>query len=320
MALKPRRRTLMAIGTAAIVLASTFVGVAAPASAAPRWGQSGTTKVYFHGSSGNRVDTYNASGIVRGSGAQVSVKFYYKVRFYGSPSKPKNSTLSLQRKVSGKWHTIKSIKPKRTSGYSITAEIPPYFVPAGVPAQTVQYRVKLKKSGKIVQGDTSTPIKIKYENQSMYTGFAYAIYASIAQFCPTASVRIDPTLASNDRAGQFSTQKGISIDPTVESYTVEKQQGVGLHECAHMKQFYNWGASIAGDKKAAAASAALFINDINPDPNVPTDPVVGAFDPYEHAADCASHALQPAGYLGYGGYCNPNELAAGQRLMSGSRY
>jgi len=317
MALKPSRRTLMAIGTAALVFAATLVG-ATPANAAT-WGQYGTTKVYFLASS-NLVDTYNASGIVRGSGAQVSVKFQYKVRYFGSPSKPKNSSLSLQRKVGGKWHTIKSIKPKRTSRYSITAEIPPYFVPAGVPVQTVQYRVKIKKSGKIVQGDTSSPIKIKYENQSMYTGFTLGIYNAIAPYCPTAAVRIDPTLSSRDRAGEFSNQKGISIDPTVESYPIAEQQGVALHECAHMKQFYNWGASYIGREKAEAASAALFVNDINPDPNAPTDPVRGAFDPYEHAADCASHSLQPAGYLGYGGYCNPNELAAGYRLMGGFRY
>jgi hypothetical protein len=309
----------MALGTAALVLAGTFVA-AAPAQAVT-YGDRGSTRIYFGGSSYNSVDTYKASGLVRGGGTAVSVKFAYKTRYYGSPSKPKKSTMTLQRKVgSGKWKTITKIKPKATSNQTITAEIPGYVVPAGVASQTVQYRVKVKKSGKIVKGDTSTPIKIKYENQAAYTDLAAIAYAAMAAYCPTASVRVDPTLSDRGRAGEFSAQKGISVDDSLATYTPEYQASVALHECAHMKQFYNWGASYKGDKKMTAAATAIYVNDQNPADPASTPPVVGAFDPVEHSADCASFAINPLGYLGYGGFCNQGELDAGVRLMQGSRF
>ena len=312
-----RRTGLIAIGTAVLVLATTLVG-ATPAQAAT-WGQTGTTKIHFYGSSRNQVDTYSAKGIVRGSGAAVSLKWQYKAPYYVKQTLPKNSTITLQRKVSSKWFTIKSIKPKKTSRQTITAEVPAYTVPAGVASQTVQYRVKVRKSGKVVSGDTSTVIKIKYENQAMYTGLALTSYQAMAAYCPTASVRIDPTLASRDRAGEFNRLKGIFIDPSVATYTPEYLASVALHECAHMHQFYNWGASYVGDAKMRKSLAKTYVNDTNPDPAVPTPPVVGTFTPVEHSADCASIAINPAGYLGYGGYCNPTELAAGVALMQGQR-
>jgi hypothetical protein len=312
-----RRTAFIGLGTAVLVLATTLVG-ALPAQAAS-YRERGDTKIAFYGSSRQQVDTYSAKGIVRGSGAAVSLKWQYRAPFYIKQTLPKNSTISLQRKVNSKWFTIKSIKPKKTSRQTITAEIPAYTVPAGVPSQIVKYRVKVKKSGKVIKGDTSGTITIKYENQSMYTGLALTQYQAMAPYCPTATVRIDASLASRDRAGEFNRLKGIYIDPTVSSYTPAYQASVALHECAHMRQFYNWGASYVGDAKMKKSLAKTYVNDVNPDPAVPTPPVVGTFDPIEHSADCASIAINPGGYLGYGGYCNPTEQAAGVALMQGQR-
>lgn len=312
---KPRPSThrmgKVAIATVILMFLSLIVG-ATPANAA--YGDY-TKFSFLH--KYNAVDTYSAAGIVRGSGAAVSIKSYYTWRAIGGFKKPK---IVVQRKIGKKWITQKSVKVKFTSQYSVTAEIKAYKVSSKKAKQKVQYRFKSFKSSKkhIITADTSKVFKITYENQAAYTGLAAAMYSGMAAYCPTATVRIDGSLAEESHAGEYSIYKGIFIDPSVGTYSPANQLSVALHECAHMKQFYNWGASYKGDLKMQRAAENIYINDTNP--AGPTQPVEGTFKAIEHSADCASIALNPGGYLGYGGYCNQAELDAGVRLMQGQRF
>ena len=96
-----------------------------------------------------------------------------------------------------------------------------------------------------------------------------------------------------------------------------------------MRQFYSYGATYKGWEKAEKGAARVYSNDVNPDPAIPTPPSRGkisdgdgpGFDAIEHGADCAQLAITQTGYLGYGGYCNPNEIAeGGALLLTGSKY
>jgi hypothetical protein len=302
----------VAIATIVLMFVSLIVG-ATPANAAT----GDYTKFSFYGSKYNLLDTYEAKGIVRGSGAAISIKSYYSWRAVGGFKKPK---IVVQRKLGKKWITQKSVSVKFTSRYSVTAEIPGYTVSPTKAKQKVQYRFKSFTSAKkhIITADRSSAFKVTYENQAAYTGLAASIYGGMAAYCPTATVRIDGSLDDAGHAGEYSIFKGIFIDPTVASYTPEYQLSVALHECAHMKQFYNWGASYKGDAKMERAAKKIYVAD--PDPTGASAAYKEPFKAIEHSADCASIAINPAGYLGYGGYCNQAELDAGVRLMQGKRF
>jgi hypothetical protein len=308
-----RRRIAIALSTTVLLIAGVFAG-AAPASAA-----SVSYKVYLKFP---LIDGYNKSSILRGSGSggdtlKVSMQFRYRAYSEQKAPKPK---VTLQRKVGKKWTTIKTAK--KGSNYSFSAKLPAYTVKAGKAKQVVKYRFKSTKSASrhVINTDYSKTFTVTYENQSLYTGLAAQVYQQLAPFCPAVAVRVDSGLAADQHAGEFIWTRGITVDPTIASYSPTDLRAVALHECAHYKQFNNFGASYTGDKKAQKASEKIFTNDVDPATGQPTSPVIGGFNPYEHAADCASHAVEPAGYLGYGGYCNPNELAAGLRLMQGKKY
>lgn len=96
--------------------------------------------------------------------------------------------------------------------------------------------------------------------------------------------------------------------------------GISIHECAHMKQFHNWGGTRKSDDVMAARSAEVFIADNNPDPAVTTVPMQPGWEPLEHAADCAKELISPERYRTYSGYCNPAEYAAAELLWQTQRY
>ncbi|MDM4763487.1 hypothetical protein QT381_10745 [Galbitalea sp. SE-J8] len=305
-----RRRSLaIALSTVALVAGSVVVG-GAPADAA------GTTyQLYL---TGRAIDGYRQGTIVRASGARGdTLKVGSKYRYRGSSAAPKGK-VTLQRKVgSGTWKTIK--KAKQSSRYFYSAKLPAYTVPASVAVRTVKYRFRSARSVArgVLNTDYSATFTVKYENPAHYTGFQRTVYDYIAPYCPTVAVHLDRGIAADGAAGEFQWQRGISIDDTtVGAYSPAWQQGVALHECAHYHQFSAFGMSATGWKAMEKHSPSVFVNDVDPATNAPDFPVAPDWEPLEHAADCASHAVQPAGYLGYGGYCNPTELAVGLALLT----
>ncbi|MFT4123756.1 MAG: hypothetical protein QM635_07990 [Microbacteriaceae bacterium] len=302
------RRLLIALGTVALLVTGVLAG-AAPAQAA----SSTSYRLYLEG---RIIDGYSKATIIRGSGASGdTLKVWVKYRYWGANTTPR-AAVTLERKVgSGAWTTIK--RATRSSKYYYSAKLPKYTVPAGVASQTVKYRFTSAKSASrgITNTDHSKTFTVKYENQALYTGFAATMYSYLQSYCRTVAVHIDSGLSETGYAGEYQIMRGITINPEVESYSAAYQEGIALHECAHYHQFANFGKSATGLQRSDRLAAKIFVNDVNPDTGQPDSPVVGTFDPVEHAADCASHAVQPAGYLGYGGYCNAQELAAGYALL-----
>lgn len=312
---RSRRRLVLSLTTIAAVSAGLLVGVAPADAASAHHG-----RFYFKAQA---IDGYAKATILRGSGSGGdTIKNYFQFYYYGAFHVPKPK-VTVQRKVGKKWITLHSVKVSYGGHYTVSAKLPVYRVPAGVPSQTVKYRFKSVRSASkhVDNSDYSKSYTVTYENQAMYTGFQGQMYSYLAQYCPAVALHLDASIGEQSHAGEFVWSRGITIDPTIFTYTPEYLQGVALHECAHYHQFYNFGGSAAGDKKAQAASEKIFTNDVDPVNPAATPPVVGTFDPYEHAADCASHSVQPLGYLGYGGYCNTLELNAGFRLLtSNARY
>jgi hypothetical protein len=305
---RSRRRLLIALATS-LAVGAGLLGGAAPAEAAS-----------FHASfhfKYQAIDGYKKRTLIRGSGSGGdTLKSGFVFHWYGSYHVPKPK-VTVQRKVGKKWITLKSVHVKYGSQFTVSAKLPVYTVPAGVAKQKVLYRFKSTKSKKkhVDNTDYSRAFGVTYENQAMYTGFAAQMYSYLAAYCPAVAVHVDASIGANDHAGEFLWSRGITIDPSIATYSLENMQAVALHECAHDHQFFNFGASATGDKNAEAASKKIFIDDVDP-ANPTASPSIKPFDPYEHAADCASHSVQPAGYLGYGGYCNPTELAAGHALLT----
>jgi hypothetical protein len=312
---RSQRRILLALATAVAVVAGMLAS-AAPAEAATSHHARFTFKY-------QAIDEYSKRNIIRGSGSSGdTLTNYYAFYWHGSYFSPKPK-VTLQRKVGTKWATMKNVTVRFGKHFTVSAKLPAYTVPAGVASQKVLYRFHSTKSKKkhVDNSDYSSAYGVVYENPAMYTGFAAQMYGYLAPYCSTVAVHVSTAVAKRDHAGEFLWSRGITIDPAIANYTAPQLQGVALHECAHAHQFANFGKTARGSIEEAEAAMKIFVPDVNPDPNAPPSPQVGTFSAIEHAADCASHAVQPEGYLGYGGYCNAKELAAGGRLLtSSSRY
>ncbi|MBC2931814.1 hypothetical protein [Nocardioides sp. zg-1228] len=280
----------------------------------------------FWGKKYNRIDGFGFSTAIRGSGTGVQVQAAWKTYRGVKPIKPKK--VFVQARVDGgKWRKVSGARGK-IGRQLVTARIPAHVVPAGVPAQQVDYRLKTKKITKgprrARRSVASKPVSVRFENQAMYTGDQARFYAPIASLCPNANITIDTTGITGDRTGVFSWQHGITMDAaTLATLTAEPEiskLGIAIHECAHMKQFYNWGGTREGWDELVARSAEVFVPDVNPDPAVPTVPMAPDWAPLEHAADCAKELISPERYRTYGGYCNPTEYAAAGLLWQDQRY
>jgi cytidine deaminase len=232
--------------------------------------------------------------------------------------------ISLQRKVgSGAWKTVKkNIKPR--SDGKIQTATPAYST--GSQKATATYRFVSKKykttKGRGVPHTAYSPkAKIVYENQKAYTGLTKDLYQAVKAYCPATAVHVGSS--GTYEAGKFYTGAiVINVESYVSEYTPGERAAIALHECAHERQFINYGETMTGWAKMKKAMPKYFKNDATPagvEPQPGGDSEGGAFSSVEHAADCASFSVDPAGYLGYGGYCNPSELAAGKKLLTGKR-
>jgi hypothetical protein len=278
----------------------------------------------FWGRKYNRLDGFGFSTAVRGSGTGVQLQAAWKTYRGVRPIRP-TKVFVQARADGGKWSRVSGARG--TIGRElVTARIPAHVVPAGVPLQSVDYRFKTRK---ITKGPrrgrrsvVSKPITVRFENQAMYTGDQARFYAPIASLCPNASITIDTTGLTGDHTGVFDWQYGIAIDAatlaTLPAEPEVSKLGIAIHECAHMKQFYNWGGTNQDWPAVKARSAEVFVPDANP--NGPTVPMSPEWEPLEHAADCAKELISPERYRTYGGYCNPAEYAAAGLLWQNQRY
>ncbi|MDZ5661019.1 hypothetical protein SFC79_04515 [Nocardioides sp. S-58] len=279
----------------------------------------------FWGAKYNRIDGFAFTTATRGSGTGIQVEAAWKTYRGVRPILPK---VFVQARVDGgKWTKVAGTKGSIGKQY-VAARVPAHVVPTGVAAQTVDYRLTTKKPTKgprrARRSVSSKPVSVRFENPAAYTGDAARFYAPIAGLCPNASVTIDTTGLTGDRTGVFNWQHGIVIDAaTLATLTAEPEVsklGIAMHECAHMKQFYNWGGTRQTWDQLVARSAEVFVPDVNPDPAVPTIPMAPDWAPLEHAADCAKELISPERYRTYGGYCNPTESAAAGLLWQNQRY
>lgn len=353
-----RRRLTVAVATTALTLAGALVGAAPAGATADREPDaalttdvrtptppvlSGATTARtraglptsrraarplfaFWGQKYNRIDGFPYQTGVRGSGTSIQLGVAWKTYRGVRPILPRK--VFVQARIDGgSWAKVSGARGKIGKRGYVLAQVPAHVVPAGVAAQTVDYRLKTKKitSGprKARRSVTSKPVSVRFENQAMYTGDQARFYAPIANLCPNASVTLDTdhTIAEK-REAVFSFQYGIAIDvEEINAVTDESEASklaVAIHECAHWRQFYNWGGTLKGYRAMEKRSGEIFVADANP--NGPTPPNASDWAPLEHAADCATFLVTSGAERTYGGYCNPTENAAAGLLWQGQRY
>jgi hypothetical protein len=233
-----------------------------------------------------------------GNGGSIRLGAGYAVR--STASRPKIDVRLERRIAGGAWSTT-GVSTSIVEGSALSLVTPPYSTSAATEA--VQYR--------LASGDSaSSPVSVTYENQRFYTGMAATIYAYAAPYCPTTAVHV-ATLSGRE-AGQYSPGASlILVDSKVgatANLTPASQRSVAVHECSHELQWLDYGSSHVGYEQMTTAAAAHFSEGSNGAPAI------------EHAADCGAMAVEPNGYLGYGGYCTADELRTAARLLGGGRY
>ena len=298
--------------------------VRAPASAAaPR--AAGRPLFAFWGPKHHRLDGFSFVTATRGSGTGVQLEVAWKTYRGVRPILPK---VFVQSRVDGgRWTKVSRARARITKRY-VVAQVPAHVVTAGVAVETVDYRMKSKKLRKgprrARRSVTSAPFTVSFENQAMYTGDQARFYAPIAALCPNASVTLDTTGITEEHDGVYDWQYGITIDAAALAAAPQEPEisklGIAIHECAHMKQFYNWGGTNQTWRTLVSRSAEVFVADDNPDPAVTTVPMKPTWSPLEHAADCAKEIVSPERYRTYGGYCNAAETAAAALLWQNHEY
>jgi hypothetical protein len=234
-----------------------------------------------------------------GNGGSVRLSASYGVQFIGTA--PTTPTVSLERRTgSGAW-TATDAHVTAAKGQPMTVDTPAYA--ASGRTASVQYRFRSGAS-------TTRPLTVVYENQQRYTGLAARLYGYLAASCPGTAVHVEDL--HGREAGEYTTGALlIRVDPAVGRTTVLAaidQRALALHECSHERQWVNYGSTEAGRTAMSAAAARYF--------SVPGNTIA----PIEHAADCGAQALNPGGYLAYGGTCTATQLREGRKLLHGARY
>ena len=300
------------VGFSTGAVAAPLASGAASAKAAPSVTEYRLSDLYFAGKGASRTS-------VVGNGGTLVLGGAYRVRWWGEQARPR---LSLQRKVgSGAWRTT-SAKVSLTNDGLVT-RTPKYSTTAKT--RTVAYRLVSSPyssgSGTVRGTSRSHSITVVYENQRRYTGLAKTIFQAAKRYCPNTAVHVAnlKSAAGDYRTGTLL----IRVIPAIAGYDPINIRSVALHECSHERQWVNYGGSSKGHEKMKAAAARKFSDWALP-PNTATpyrytEPDA-SITPIEHAADCGAQAVNPGGYLGYGGYCTPGELAAGKRLLLGKQY
>ena len=311
-----RRRRLGIIGAAAVLLAAALGG-ATVAEAAPAARAASTSITEYTLGDLVLAGKGDSATSTVGNGGSLVLLGDYDVRWWGTRAA---AHVSLQRKVgSGAWTTTRAKVSSTKTGFTVRT---PKFSTAAA-KRTVAYRLVSKaystSSRRVRNTSRSRIARIGYENQAKYTGLAKTVYGYAKAYCPNTAVQVAGLRVA---AGDYATGTLlIRVIGDVRGYSSKDVRSLALHECSHERQWLNYGGTVAGHRTMQAAAKRLFSSWKLPTgaeyPYVSPDPSI---TPIEHAADCGAQSLDRGGYLGYGGYCSTAELAAGKRLLLGSRY
>lgn len=285
------------------LLASALAGVllvtvlpAAPASAVG----TGTIGVEFawSGINGSAYDSTPAF-----SSRTVRAQFAFRRWAWSREAATAPVVGRLQRKVgSGAWRSTTQAVRTRTTVFDV--RIRPYSLDAAARNVTVRYRVAVHAGGSVREGDVSPAVTVRYENPRRYTGFALAMHQAVQRYCPEATIHV-MALPGGEAGEQPLGRYELRIAPGVRDYSAAYARSVALHECAHFLQWKVYGASSSGYRTMLRQADRIF----------GTNHAV----PMEHMADCMARAVEPHGYLGYGGRCTATQLRYAERVLAGHR-
>ncbi|RIX27879.1 porin family protein [Amnibacterium setariae] len=244
----------------------------------------------------------------------------YDVRWTGTRAPAR---LALERRIgAGRW-TRTTAKVSSTSA-GLSVRTPRWSTKAK--QRSVAYRLVstayTSGSRRVANTSRSHAVRIGYENQARYTGLAKRIWGYAKPYCPNTAVHVAKlgSAAGDYRTGTLL----IRVTADVATYSAKNLRALALHECSHERQWLNYGGTAAGHRTMTKAAKRYFSTWSKPagaaQPPYRLDPPDPAITPIEHAADCGAQALNPGGYLGYGGYCTAKQLAEGKRLLRGHRY
>lgn len=305
-------------------------GAALRAPAVRQVTASAATKASVASSSGSLKFVFGGTGlygyalgkIYTGTGSKVVIAPGWGWSGFGEDAVSLH--VSVQRDTGSGWRTLS------TTSYpvgEVKVTVPTFKTTSK--QQTVRYRLysaAYTSDVSTVQNDSySQPVTVVYENQAKYTGLAKEMYGYMKAYCPQVAVHSVKLISGRgDLAGQASgASQFVQVKAADKSMSAAYKRSVALHECGHIHQWLNYGANYAGDQLAAKAEVKYFVNDNPPHgvgwPYTKARPAA-AFSALEHAADCGSIAVNPAGYLGYGGYCNASERKRAKALLQGKQY
>jgi hypothetical protein len=309
------RTVLLAIASAGATLAAALLGATPARADTIEYGMRWHLDATRFEAAGKATSAY------AGNGGTIKLYTGWSAdSYYGDYAAPR---IWLQRQlVGGSWHNVKSVAFSKSK--VIETLTPAYSTKKS--KQVVRYRfVSLPYTAteyqRVLNTSYSKTVKVTYENQQRYTGFRAQVYKTIKPYCKVSAVHISKL--GGEEAGEYKTGSLlVKIDPQVAGYSPSERRSVALHECAHQHQFTNYGKTYDGWQQMRKDAARIYVNDKAPTRALRQRAGEGAgytFDPVEHSADCAMLAVNPSGYLGYGGYCNPRELAHGKALLRGKR-
>lgn len=239
-----------------------------------------------------------ATSAVVGNGGSLVLRGGYAVR---SVLPHPRIEVRLEREVGSSGWAATGTAAAISPGDPLTIRTPPYSTSAAT--EVLHYRFASATS-------VSEPISIVVENQQFYSGMAATVYRYAAPYCPSTAVHIADLTgreAGDYRTGALLIRVAPDVGVRV-NLDGASQRALAIHECSHELQWLNYGGTPDGFARMKTSAAEYFSEGSN-----------GAA-PLEHAANCGAKAVNPAGYLGYGGYCTQGELVEGMRLLTGQRY
>jgi hypothetical protein len=294
-ALLRARFRLLAAAVAGVVLVALLP--AAPASAAT---EPGTVAVAFAWS-GINGSSYGSTPAF--TSRSVRARFAFQRWVWSRAASTAAVTGRLQRKVgAGAWKSTQQWVTSRTTVFDV--RIRPYSLDPAAKGATVRYRVLVPTGGSIREGDVSPAVTVRYENVHRYTGFKLSMYKAVRRYCPAATIHV-MRLPGGEAGEQPFGRYELRIAPSVRSYRAAYARSVALHECGHYLQWNNYGASSAGYRTMLRQANRIYGTNHN--------------IPMEHMADCVARAVEPHGYLGYGGRCTARQLRYAKRILAGDR-
>jgi hypothetical protein len=231
----------------------------------------------------------------------VVLTFTYTRWYWAPEGRTIGIPAELQRRTgSGAWTTVRSVTSTEPTRF--TVRVPPVSQSPRAKDRTIRYRLRVTAGGVVHTGGISPGVTVRYQNVHRYTGFRLFLYTAARKYCPEATIhvmRLRPGRAGEQPVGLYE----LRISPAVRGYAAAYKRSVVLHECGHFLQYKNYGSTLAGRARMLQQADRIYGT------NHPA--------PVEHMADCVSHAVEPRGYLGYGGRCTAKQLRYAWRILRG---